>query len=209
MQEEQEETGGGVSIRQMTNSLLSFAFLPSASTPGLFYFTAAFRARPYILMATTQRLTPSKPLLSITVVLFLWRHILVRLTVLADIEEAAPEITLPTRAGLPRPHTLFSSLLDQKQERRSASFPALPSEGGRHGKLSHPRAFSVAVFPLRASRSPDSPLTWLQRLRAARTTDRQERGEKNTPPPSPTPPPPPTTPPLLTALFWHVMEEVN
>lgn len=106
------EVGGGavlfVSIRQMTNSLLRFAFLRSdftPPTPAVLNSAATFRARPYILMGVIQWFTRSNP----SYPSFQWcsydGRFWPELTVLADIEEEAPEITLPNLPDSP-PHLI-------------------------------------------------------------------------------------------------------
>lgn len=142
----------------------------------------------------------------------LWQQILAGLAVLADIEEAAPGITLPTLAHLLTHCTLFSSpslhSLDWKQEQHFAIFP--PSHQNQTGG-----AESLWVWVTVFSQGPVLTTGWhgYKRLQTAWTIDKQERRAKFCLRPSLLPTIPSSffssNPPLLTALFWHMKEEAN
>lgn len=99
-------------IRQMTNSLLGFAFLRSASTSQPFFFlflnaTATFRTRPLILMGRIQWLTLRQTLLSISSALLLWWQILaVSLSWLTLKKPSQKSLCQPQLTSSP-PQTLF------------------------------------------------------------------------------------------------------
>lgn len=121
-------------IRQMTNSLLGFAFLRSASTSQPFFFSF-FKRYSHIQNTSTYfdgKDTVADPPPNPLIHLFSIALVMAdsgRLTVLADIEEAIPEITLPAPAHFLTPtNTFFPHTLDSKQNLHLAS---------RHEKLSH------------------------------------------------------------------------
>lgn len=164
-------------IRQMTNSLLGFAFLRSASTSQPFFFlflnaTATFRTRPLILMGRIQWLTLRQTLLSISSALLLWWQILAVslswLTLKKPSQKSLCLLLTPT-------NTFFPHTLDSKQNLHLAS---------RHEKLSH--------LGFRSFFSPHGPLDDLTKgwygyrgsELPAELTDR--RGEQSTASPTAT-----------------------
>lgn len=115
----------GLSIRRITDSPSSSPFFDQPPPPALFYITVT-----YIYFHGCSTVPhPLHPLLSISSAALLWQQILAGLAVLADIEEAAPEIALPNAAHPKHSsHSPSHRTPSWKQEPLLGSFLALPSE---------------------------------------------------------------------------------
>lgn len=72
-----------------------------------FYVPATFKARPFFYRRNTVALPSADPHRSVSSAALSWQQILAGLTVLADIEEATPESTLPALSRLLSPNTHF------------------------------------------------------------------------------------------------------